>query len=97
VAPARSGSRAIKRCAPLLCFSIGAGTACTKHLSRLSRRLGDGVKLWLHVLETLLYPHSGPFKVRARGLLTASSYAAGSGEGQSSHLSLLKILICSGR
>jgi hypothetical protein len=87
----------LKRCSPLLCFSIGAGTACTKHLSRLSRRLSDGVKLWLHVLETFLCPHAGPFKVRAHGLGTVSSYAADSGEGQSSHPSLLEIFVCSRR
>lgn len=36
-------------------------------------------------------------KVQARGRLTVSSYAAGSGEGQSSHLLFLEIFLCSRR
>ena len=54
-------------------FHSGAGTACTKHLSWLSRRRGDGAELGPRGQETILCPHAVPFKAstRRRGLKRA--------------------------
>src|SRR5689334_22747060 len=66
-------------------FSAGAGTACTKHLSRLSRRGAAVPARSAGVLETILYPHAVPFTGATRRSGNRGQLYAGSGEGQSSH------------
>ena len=72
------------RTLPLLSFKMGAGAACTKHLSRLSRREAAAAGRKPRSLETILCPHAVPFKGLTRRWPTFS-YCAGSGEGQSSY------------
>ena len=62
-------------------FQNGAGTACTKHLLRLSRRLDDGAGPEIRVLETFLCPHAGLFKVGARSRLDCVQLCDGLGGG----------------
>src|SRR5688572_15993134 len=66
-------------------FSAGAGTACTKHLFRLSRREAAVPARSAGVLETILCPHAVPFTESTRWSGNRGQLYAGSGEGQSSH------------
>jgi hypothetical protein len=66
-------------------FSAGAGTACTKHLFRLSRREAAVRARSARVLETILCPHAVPFTGLTRWSGNRGQLYAGSGEGQSSH------------
>src|SRR5690349_7238562 len=69
-------------------FPNGAGTACTKHLLRLSRRLSDGADPEIRVLETFLCPHAGPFKGVARSHLGYVQLCDGLGGGAEQSTSL---------
>lgn len=66
-------------------FSTGAGTACTKHLFRLSRREAAVRARSARVLETILCPHAVPFTGLTRLSENRGQLSAGSVEGQSSH------------
>ena len=72
-------------------FLNGADAACTKHLSRLSRRLGGGAEPQLRVLETFPYPRTGPFKVRARGSVVRVQLCVGLGGGAEQSSSLARV------
>ena len=68
-------------------FPNGAGTACTKHLSRLNRRRVAAAARARRArgLETILCPHAVPFKELTHRPGDRGQLVRGLGEGQSSH------------
>src|SRR5690349_8770806 len=71
-------------------FQCGAGTACTKHLSRLSRREAAVRARRVRDLETILCPHAVPFKGLTRRSSDLGQLVAGFGGGAEQSFSVLR-------